>query len=93
VFPHASSGLNAKSLSDYIREFNKAHRAKLHLWGRTHGAVVPGEPIIVRFTIPDILIAYLTLVSQSSLLTESVTTFGPRERVGASHRVCIRREM
>jgi hypothetical protein len=42
------------------------------------------SPIILRFTIEDVLTAYVSLVYsrlEDPLLVESVTAFGPREMV------------
>lgn len=50
-----------------------------------------GGPTIIRVTIPDVLTAYVTAVREGALggrlLTESVTVFGPRERVCRSASV------
>ncbi|RDB25378.1 hypothetical protein Hypma_008093 [Hypsizygus marmoreus] len=86
LFPPGAEGIHAlkfEGLSSFIDEFNNAQQAKLHLWKRTHGTTQANEPIIVRLTIPDVLIAYVTLVTDaatSDLFCESLTAFGPRER-------------
>ncbi|KAJ6593771.1 hypothetical protein B0H19DRAFT_1091943 [Mycena capillaripes] len=75
--------LQADDLPDYIREFNQAHSCKLHIWTRIRGATQLSNPAIVRFTIRDVLVCYITMaysLGDPTLLTESVTAFGPREK-------------
>ncbi|KAF8070277.1 hypothetical protein FPV67DRAFT_1486807 [Lyophyllum atratum] len=86
LFPlteHDAGALKFEGLSEYIKDFNKTHESKLHLWRRTRGADQSSR--IVRFTTPDVLTAYLTLevATNGVLMIESLATFGPRERVRA----------
>ncbi|KAF5386051.1 hypothetical protein D9615_002429 [Tricholomella constricta] len=73
--------LKFEGLSSYIQDFNSKHEWKLHLWRRTRG-LADQATTILRFTIPDVLTAYITLVVATNgvLLTESLTTFSPREK-------------
>jgi len=74
------SPLHADGLPDYIRQFNRSNTSVLHIWSRTRQ---PTNPIIVRFTIDNVLTAFITLGSggeDPTLLVETVTAFGPRER-------------
>ncbi|KAF7362006.1 hypothetical protein MVEN_00545800 [Mycena venus] len=67
----------------YIREFNQTHSCKLHIWTRTRGATQLSNPAVVRFTIRDVLVCYVTMAYSPEdpvLATESVTAFGPREK-------------
>ncbi|KAK1223800.1 hypothetical protein PQX77_013324 [Marasmius sp. AFHP31] len=79
------AALKACDLFDYIRRFNREHPHKLHIWKptRTWGSPdVVDRPTTLRFCIKDIFTAHLT-VDQSkdtTLITESVTVFGPREK-------------
>ncbi|KAJ7045387.1 hypothetical protein C8F04DRAFT_1024994 [Mycena alexandri] len=75
--------LRADELPNYIREFNQTGSCKLHIWTRIRGATQLSNPVIVRFTIRDVLVCYITMAYTSAepiLLTESVTAFGPREK-------------
>jgi hypothetical protein len=93
LFPVLEDGtepLRAEGLEDYIRHFNAASKCKLHLWRKTRGTPLTDQPIILQFRIPDVLIAYISLVydpTDSVLISESVTFFGPRERV--SNRLVV----
>jgi len=86
LFPAATDdppSLRADELPDYIREFNRTHSCKLHIWTRIRGATQLSNPAIVRFTIRDVLVCYVTMEYSASdpvLVTESVTAFGPREK-------------
>ncbi|KAJ7124888.1 hypothetical protein C8R44DRAFT_618601 [Mycena epipterygia] len=86
LFPAASDeppNLRADELPDYIREFNQTHSCKLHIWTRIRGSTQLGNPAVVRFTIRDVLVCYVTLgyaQGDPVLVTESVTAFGPREK-------------
>ena len=75
--------LRADGLANYIRDFNRTNKCKLRLWRKTRGTPLTNQPTILRFGIPDVLIAYLSLVyaPNSVLVCESVTFFAPRERV------------
>ncbi|KAJ8084206.1 hypothetical protein PM082_002973 [Marasmius tenuissimus] len=79
------AALKACDLFDYIRRFNREHPHKLYIWKptRTWGSPdVVDRPTTLRFCIKDIFTAHLT-VDQSkdtTLITESVTVFGPREK-------------
>ncbi|KAJ7188386.1 hypothetical protein C8R46DRAFT_1054624 [Mycena filopes] len=75
--------LPADDLPDYIRQFNRTRPCKLHIWTRIRGATQLTNPAIVRFTIPDVLVSYITMAYTTAdpvLVTESVTAFGPREK-------------
>ncbi|KAK7057297.1 Dynamitin-domain-containing protein [Favolaschia claudopus] len=86
LFPLPSDGslpLRMDELSGYIREFNSSHRCKLHIWTRIRGTTQLSNPAIVRFTIRDVLVCYITMAYSPQdpvLVTESVTAFGPREK-------------
>ncbi|KAJ4468208.1 hypothetical protein J3R30DRAFT_1684217 [Lentinula aciculospora] len=77
--------LKSSELVEYIRQFNKEHSScKLGIWQGTRSSNKDVKnPATLRFTIKDVLTAYLTVsytTSDLALLVESVTTFGPRER-------------
>ncbi|GLB37234.1 putative regulator medusa [Lyophyllum shimeji] len=76
-----AAALKIEGLSDYIKDFNRTHEWKLHLWRRTRG---DQSRTVVRFRITDVLTAYLTLgvAANGVVMTESVAAFGPRERKG-----------
>ncbi|KAJ7078926.1 hypothetical protein B0H15DRAFT_924734 [Mycena belliarum] len=86
LFPVLDDGLpplQAEGLVDYIREFNQTHSSKLHIWTRIRGSTQLGNPAVVRFTIRDVLVCYITMAYSHKdpvLVTESVTAFGPREK-------------
>ncbi|KAJ7502756.1 hypothetical protein B0H11DRAFT_601297 [Mycena galericulata] len=86
LFPVTSDDpppLRADELPDYIREFNQTHSCKLHIWTRIRGSIQLSNPAVVRFTIRDVLVCYITMEHTASdpvLVTESVTAFGPREK-------------
>ena len=85
--------LRIDDLPSYIREFNKTHQMKLHIWSRnshrdfSNSLSAPSgisNPTIVRFQIPDVLTAFITLgytKSDPVLIVQIVTAFGPREKV------------
>ncbi|KAF7315305.1 hypothetical protein MIND_00045000 [Mycena indigotica] len=102
-FPPESNGLRPlreDELAEYIREYNRTHSRKLHIWTRTKGlpfvnfalekrvdngtdAPRPNNLAIIRFTISDVLVCYITTSFDSSdpvLVAESITVFGPREK-------------
>ena len=68
----------------YAREFNKTQqKCRLHIWEKTRGRR-EDAPRILRFTIPDVLTAYLTLGYSSTdkaAIVQMLSAFGPRERV------------
>ncbi|KAJ7647476.1 hypothetical protein FB45DRAFT_1019717 [Roridomyces roridus] len=75
--------LQCHDLPDYIREFNRTHSSRLHIWTRVRGSTQLGNPAVVRFTIRDVLVCYITMeysTSESVLVTESIAAFGPREK-------------
>ncbi|KAG6857268.1 hypothetical protein H0H87_007101 [Tephrocybe sp. NHM501043] len=80
LFPEDDSHpLQFEGLAGYIREFNRTNKSRLHLWRRTRGD--DQSTTVLRYMCPDVLTAYLTLVGRTgALVTESVATFGPRER-------------
>ncbi|KAJ7622828.1 hypothetical protein DFH06DRAFT_1447374 [Mycena polygramma] len=86
LFPVTSDdppALGADELPDYIREFNATNACKLHIWTRTPGATQLSNPAVVRLTIRDVLVCYVTMAHMPQdpvLVTESVTAFGPREK-------------
>ncbi|KAJ6475229.1 hypothetical protein C8R47DRAFT_1179040 [Mycena vitilis] len=86
LFPVTSDdppALGADELPDYIRKFNAANVCKVHIWTRTPGATQLSNPAVVRLTIRDVLVCYVTMAHTSQdpvLVTESVTAFGPREK-------------
>lgn len=81
-------------LLSYIGEFNKTHQTKLHIWSRNsnnsssssnHPPAASSNPTVVRFKIPDVLTAFINLgytKSDPVLIVQTVTAFGPREKVG-----------
>jgi hypothetical protein len=76
--------LQVNGLADYIRSFNQNKPYKLHVWSRTKGSTQLTNPVIVRFTIRDVLTTFVTLSYSDNhpvLITQTVTAFGPRERV------------
>ena len=72
-----------EDLVGYVREFNKSHQSKLHIWSRTRPPGLNALPIMVRFSVPDVLVAFIALGlnTTSVLVVETVTAFGPRETV------------
>ncbi|KAJ6558601.1 hypothetical protein DFH09DRAFT_535961 [Mycena vulgaris] len=86
LFPVSSDeppSLRADELADYIREFNRTHSSKLHIWTRIRGSTQLSNPAVVRFTIRDVLVCYVTMAytpGDPVLVAESVTAFGPREK-------------
>ncbi|KAF7428405.1 hypothetical protein PC9H_007629 [Pleurotus ostreatus] len=79
--------LKADQLAQFIRDFNRGNDSKLHIWLRSRSAPKDELPVVVRFTLPDVLTAYITLnytpPHRSTLVTESVSMFAPREQVNA----------
>jgi hypothetical protein len=89
--------LTLSDLPSYIREFNSTHTKKMML----HIYLAPGHeprnvtvPMILRFLIPNVLRAFITLgheegidrvVSETpALMVESLTVFGSREKASTS---------
>ncbi|KAJ8696540.1 hypothetical protein PTI98_006404 [Pleurotus ostreatus] len=76
--------LKADQLAQFIRDFNRGNDSKLHIWLRSRSAPKDELPVVVRFTLPDVLTAYITLnytpPHRSTLVTESVSMFAPREQ-------------
>ncbi|KAG6878532.1 hypothetical protein C0993_004430 [Termitomyces sp. T159_Od127] len=80
LFPDDDSHpLEFEGLAGYIREFNRTHESRLHLWRRTRGDDGAGR--VLRYTCPDVLTAYMTLAGgPGRVVVESVAAFGPREK-------------
>ncbi|KAJ6607784.1 hypothetical protein B0H10DRAFT_2166729 [Mycena sp. CBHHK59/15] len=75
--------LRVDELPGYIRDFNQSHSSKLHIWNRIRDSTQLGSPAVVRFTIRDVLVCYITMAytqGEPILVTESATAFGPREK-------------
>lgn len=75
--------LTKEALPEYVRQWNRDHKTtKLHLWRRTHEQG-DGQLTVLRFTIPDVLIVYVSLAlsTGAALVVETVTAFAPREKV------------
>ncbi|TFK25478.1 hypothetical protein FA15DRAFT_349176 [Coprinopsis marcescibilis] len=74
-------------LTVYTREFNQAQKeakkpCRLHIWERTKGKGREQRPQTMRFTIPDVLTAYIKLGytgADSVAIVQMLTAFGPRE--------------
>lgn len=82
------ASLKSQELIEYIRQFNKEHLScKLGIWQATRSSGKDlKNPAVLRFSIKDVLTAYLTVsytTDNPTLSVESVTAFGPRERVRA----------
>ncbi|KAF5325708.1 hypothetical protein D9611_000165 [Ephemerocybe angulata] len=75
--------LYAEGLVQYAREFNKTQETcRLHIWEKTRDRR-EDKPRMLRFSIPDVLVAYLSLGYSSSdkaAIVHLVTVFGPREK-------------
>lgn len=69
----------------YARDFNKTQETcRLHIWEKTRERR-EDKPRMMRFTIPDVLTAYLSLGYSrldNAAIVLTVTAFGPREKVG-----------
>ncbi|THG98789.1 hypothetical protein EW026_g3464 [Hermanssonia centrifuga] len=80
--------LQLDELIEYIKESNKSNSYRLHIWSpsaHSNDGKLP-SPVIVRFTIRDVVIVYLTLgcvTPNSTIIVEGATAFGPREKVEA----------
>lgn len=68
-------------LVELLKGYNKEHEhVKLHILAKRPALVLP---VVVRYTIRDVAIVYLTLNSDGTqLIVENATAFGPREQVG-----------
>jgi len=82
-----STPLKVDDLASYIREFNlnpDHSQCKLHIWSPVRsGNKKIGNPAVVRFSIRDVLTAYVTTSYDPDtrvLVVETVTAFGPREK-------------
>lgn len=79
--------LRLDGLADFIRDYNHSNKNKLHIWTSTtrqREAALQSFPVIVRFTIPDVVTIFLSLGCASGstiVIVESATAFGPREKV------------
>jgi hypothetical protein len=76
--------LQVDGLADYIRNFNKTKPYKLHVWSRSTSSTKFTNPIIVRFAIRNVLTGYISLGHSDenpALVAQTVTAFGPREKV------------
>lgn len=95
--PTGTLPLTLKDLPTYIREFNSTHAKKVLL----HVYLAPGHesrsitvPVILRFLIPNVLRAFITLGHEEgidravpempALVVESFTVFGSRETASSS---------
>ncbi|KAF8348104.1 hypothetical protein F5887DRAFT_630182 [Amanita rubescens] len=75
--------ITAHRLVDYIRNFNEKHQSKLHLWAHVPHQDALNPPVTLRFFIPDVLVAFLSLnYSQvdRNVIVETISIFGPREK-------------
>jgi hypothetical protein len=72
----------------YARECNKTQdTCRLHIWEKTRERR-EDKPRMLRFTIPDVLTAYISLgysSTDNAALVHMVTCFGPRERVSSCY--------
>lgn len=76
--------LRADVLPDYIREFNRTNQSKLHIWSYGKPSKKISNPVVIRFSIPDVLTTFITLGYNKRnpiLAAETVTALGPREQV------------
>ena len=87
--------LTLRELPTYVREFNATHtKTLLHIYvasGRESRSVT--VPVVLRFLIPDVLRAFVTLGHEEGpngavsdtpvLMVESLTVFGSREKASA----------
>ncbi|KAI0344834.1 hypothetical protein BDW22DRAFT_1355002 [Trametopsis cervina] len=77
--------LRLNTLVAYLREHNKSNRSRLQIWTATaqaHDRSLP-DPLVIRFIVSDVFIVYLmvgTTGSDSTLVVESATAFGSREK-------------
>ncbi|KAJ3545462.1 hypothetical protein NM688_g5624 [Phlebia brevispora] len=85
--PQADPPLRKEALVKYIKEFNRKRTgSRLHVWcasSRPHDGELP-SPLVIRFTIRDVVVVYLTLgfvAPDSTIIVEGATAFGPREKV------------
>ncbi|KIK67091.1 hypothetical protein GYMLUDRAFT_37131 [Collybiopsis luxurians FD-317 M1] len=88
LFPSSKENmtpLKSHEFMDYIRQFNKEHSlCKLGIWQAIRSSSKGlKNPAILRFSIKDVMTAYLTVsytASEPALCVENVTAFGPREK-------------
>lgn len=79
--------LKLEGLTEFIRDYNRSNKPRLHIWFSTaskRNGDVLNTPVIVRFIIRDVVAIYLTLdhlSNDTTLMVESATAFGPREKV------------
>ncbi|KAJ7594839.1 hypothetical protein C8J56DRAFT_450169 [Mycena floridula] len=81
--PTNESPLEIDGLEEYIRQFNKSHPARLHIWTSTSGTPKLESPVALRFAMLDVFTAYVALGysrERPVLILETVAVFGPRER-------------
>jgi hypothetical protein len=79
--------LRIDGLPDYVRGFNQSNQSRLHIWSRTRGPAQLSNPVVVRFTIHNVLTAYVTLgydYNNPALVVENITTFSPQEKVSST---------
>jgi hypothetical protein len=82
LFPETTADLlRLEGLPDFIRDYNGTHKSKLHIWSRARPPANLPHPVIVRFTVTDVLTIFITLDHGPALVIETVTAFGPRETV------------
>ncbi|KAL0956079.1 hypothetical protein HGRIS_002248 [Hohenbuehelia grisea] len=77
--------LRVDDLDRFIKEFNQSHKCKLHIWLGTLAETRHRSVFVLRFLIPDVLVAYATVNaadanSEGALVTESITVFSPMEK-------------
>lgn len=90
----ASAPLQLRGLVEYIQSFNKEKPFRLHIWTATPrpaGQELP-SPLIVRFTIRDVVTVFLSIGSvppDGTIVVEGATAFGPREKVRENDRMHI----
>lgn len=85
-FPRDSStyeSVTSDNLVDYIRDFNRKHHSKLQVWVNAPKQNILEPPITLRFSIPNVLCALLSLnycQSDTRLIVETISIYGPREK-------------
>jgi hypothetical protein len=93
LFPESEElPLSSEGLPEYIRNFNRSHTSKIHIWARTRSSP-ESKPVIVQLSVPDVLVVFLTVGHDSTsnvLIIETVTAFGPREKVSPEFLFCER---
>jgi hypothetical protein len=87
LFPTLSdepSPIRIDDLTDYLREFNKAHEESIRIWHRNRASKSLTSPIVLRYSITDVLISFVTVTYQPDdpvLVVESFSASGSRENV------------